>query len=279
MKKHPITIATAQSYISRDVHENGEEIRRLMHQARQQGAALIHLPEGALSGYTKSQIKSWDDMDWHALLREKQLVAEHARQLELWVVVGCCHALTSPNRPHNSLYIISSDGRLVSRYDKQFCSHTEITRFYTPGRGYCVFEVNGWRFGCALCIEIQFAEVFLRYAELDIDVMLFSSYSEDPMFGTQAQGYAASHNYWFSLSAPRQASHTLSSRLIAPTGAIQGFAMPSESTLTVNKLDLDCPDWKIALHHARPWRSAAREGAIYRGRYANDPRSDQKTVF
>jgi hypothetical protein len=27
------------------------------------GADIIHCPEGALSGYTKSQIKSWNDVD------------------------------------------------------------------------------------------------------------------------------------------------------------------------------------------------------------------------
>src|SRR5258707_823218 len=102
--------------------------------------------------------------------------------------------------------------RLLTRYDKQFCSHTEITRYFTPGRGCCTFEVDGWRFGCALCIEIQFAELFQKYAELGVDCLLFSSYSEEPMYGIQAQGYAASHNYWVSVSVPAQTSHVLSSR-------------------------------------------------------------------
>jgi predicted amidohydrolase len=279
MTRRPIKIATAQSHISADVRENGEEIRRLMQQARAGGAALIHFPEGALSGYTKSQIKNWDRVDWDALLQEKRLLADYARQLELWVVVGANHPLTPPHRPHNSLYIISSSGQLVGRYDKQFCSHTEITRFYTPGRGYCVFDVQGWRFGCSLCIEIQFAEVFLRYAELGVDMMLFSSYSEDPMYGIQAQGYAASHNYWFSLSVPEQASHALSSRLIGPTGAIQAAAAASESSLVLGELNMDCPQWEIALRHARPWRAAARDGRIYRKAYIIDSRSSQKTVF
>lgn len=279
MSKRPLTIATAQSYVSADVRENGSEIRRLMRQAREEGAAIVHFPEGALSGYTKSQIGNWDQVDWDALLTEKRLVADCARQLGLWVVVGCNHRLTPPHRPHNSLYVISAKGELVTRYDKQFCSHTEITRFYSPGRGCCVFEVEGWRFGCALCIEIQFAELFLRYAELEVDVMLFSSYSEDPMFGVQAQGYAASHNFWFSVSVPAQVSQLLSSRLIGPNGETGRAAVPSVSGLVINELDADRPDWEIALHHAKPWRVKAREGAIYRDRYVIDPRSEEKAAF
>jgi predicted amidohydrolase len=279
MSQRPIKIATAQSYISTDVRENGREIRNLMQQAREGGASLIHFPEAALSGYTKSQIKSWDQVDWDTLLCEKRQVAECAKQFGIWVVVGCNHRLTPPHRPHNSLYVVSSQGELVTRYDKQFCSHTEITRFYSPGRGYCVFEIDGWRFGCALCIEIQFAEVFLRYAELGVDVMLFSSYSEEAMFGIQAQAYAASHNYWLSFSVPAQASHALSSRMISPNGEVQATAEPSKSTLVLSELDPDRPEWHVALHLARPWRMKAREGAIYREHYPDDPRSDDKTIF
>lgn len=279
MTKRPIRIAAAQSRISSDVRENGREIRRLMEQARSEGAAIVHFPEGVMSGCSKAQIKSWDHVDWGAIVDELTLTAALARELGLWVVVGSSHRLTPPHRPHNSLYIISARGELVARYDKQFCSHTEITDWHTPGRECCVFEVEGWRFGCALCIEIQFPEVFLEYGRLDVDCILFSAYADEPMFGIQAQGYAASHGYWVSVSVPTQMSHGLSSRLIAPTGEVQAAVAPSTSGLVVDLLDRDCPRWEIALHRARPWRARAREGSIYRGRYAQDLRSEEKTAF
>jgi len=109
--------------------------------------------------------------------------------------------------------------------------------------------------------------------------MLFSSYSEDAIFGIQAQGYAASHNYWFSFSVPTQVSHALSSHLIGPNGEVQGAVSPSESGLVLHELDPDRPEWRIALHHAKPWRARAREGSIYRERYVRDPRSENKTTF
>ena len=279
MTKRPIKIATAQSFISQDVCKNGWEIRRLMKQARSAGATLVHFPEGAISGYTKSQIKSWDHFDWDVLVHELQAVVSLARELGLWVVVGCCHRLTSPHRPHNSLYVISSHGELITRYDKQFCSNTEITRFFTPGRQYCVFEVEGWRFGCALCIEIHFPELFQKYAELGIDCLLFSSYSEESMFGIQAQGHAASNNYWISISVPAQTSHALSSRLVAPTGIVQAAAPAAISELVLNQLDEDCPELEVALRFAKPWRAKARNGEIYRRCHVDDVRSDDRTRF
>ena len=275
----PIVLATAQSLITPDIRANGTEIRRLMELARAQGADVIHFPEAAMSGYTKSQIKSWDDVDWNALEDELEQTARLAGALGLWAVIGSAHRLTAPHRPHNSLYVISALGTLITRYDKQWCSHTEITRFFTTGQGLGVFEVGEWKFGCALCIEIQFPELFQAYGACGVDCVLFSSYSEDPMFGIQAQGIAASHSYWFSVAVPCQVSHALSSRLIGPSGAIQASCAPGTSTLAVNILDEKAPEWRIALHHARPWRAQAREGSIYRALHVADPRSHDKAHF
>ena len=278
-RKRPIVLATAQSVITPDIRANGDEIRRLMEIARARGAEIVHFPECAMSGYTKSQIKHWGDVDWDTLEAELEETARFAGSLGLWTVIGSAHRLTAPHRPHNSLYVISARGELVTRYDKQWCSHTEITRFFTPGRGCCVIDVDGWRFGCALCIEIQFPEVFQSYRERSVDCVLFSSYSEEPMFGIQAQGYAASHSYWLSVSVPAQASREMSSRLIGPSGQVQASCDAELSTLTVNTLDEDAPEWKVALHHARPWRAQAREGDIYRSLYVDDRRSTDRSHF
>jgi predicted amidohydrolase len=279
MNKRPIKIAVAQSQIAADVRENGREIRELMRRARSGGAALVQFPEGAMSGCSKAQIKGWDWVEWDALVDELQATADLARELGLWVVVGCSHRLTPPHWPHNSLYVISDRGELATRYDKRFLSHTEVTGWHTPGRDPCVFEVDGWRFGCALCIEIHFPEMFQQYAEQGADCVLFSGYADDALFGIQAQGYAASHSYWVSVSTPTQMSRGLSSRLIAPTGEVQAVATPSESGIVVALLDEDCTRWEIALHRAKPWRVKARDGSIYREHYVRDPRSDVKSSF
>src|SRR3954464_14151844 len=118
MRKLPITIAVAQSQISADVRENGREIRELMRRARAEGAAIVHFPEGAMSGCSKAQIKDWDRVDWDALVDELEAAAGLARALGLWFVGGSTPRLTPPHRPHNSLYVISDRGELVTPYDK-----------------------------------------------------------------------------------------------------------------------------------------------------------------
>src|SRR4051794_36128955 len=98
MSKRPIRIASAQSQVSPDVRENGRAIRRLMEQARSEGAAIVHFPEAAVSGCSKAQIKDWDHVDWDGLVSEIRSTAALARELGLWVVLGCSHRLTPPHR-------------------------------------------------------------------------------------------------------------------------------------------------------------------------------------
>ncbi len=279
MSKSPLKLATAQSHISKDVSANGHEIRRLMTLAKEQGADLVHFAEGALSGYVKNQIHDWNEVDWDLLERELTQTIELAGSLGIWVAVGCNHRLSKPNRPHNSLYIISAEGKLHSRYDKQWCSNSEVNDWYSPGQSLEVFEINGWRFGCAICIEIQFPELFLAYGKEQIDCLLFSTYSENPMFAVQAQGYAASHNYWFSFSNAAQLSQAVTSRMIGPSGEIQELCKAGSSSLIISTLNPVDPRWHIALNHAIPWRKKAREGGIYRSRLVEDPRSNDKVSF
>jgi predicted amidohydrolase len=151
-----LRIATSQPAGSADARHNGRTARQLMRRAAAEGARLIQFPEGFLSGYAKEQIADWDDVDWAAVHEELRAVSELAAELEIWVVLGSEHPLTPPHRPHNSLYVISDRGRVVTRYDKRFCSNTEITRFYSPGFEPVVFDVDGYRFGCAICIEVNF---------------------------------------------------------------------------------------------------------------------------
>lgn len=274
-----LKLATAQIEISTDVRCNGDAIRRLMAKAARAGARLVHFPEGALSGYAKSQIKDWAAVDWNALREELEQTAEAAGKLGIWTVFGANHRLTPPNRPHNSLYIISDEGKLAGRYDKRLCSNTEINDWYAPGSEATTFAVDGFRFGCALCIEIHFPELFAEYERLGVDCVLFSAYAKDPIFGVTARAHAAINNYWVSLSTPTQCSRGLASGLIAPNGHVVARCRAGRSGLALHDLDRNAPELEIALTKARPWRSAARAGHIYEARRVADRRSVNRLEF
>jgi predicted amidohydrolase len=274
----PVRIATTQPVAASDIRANGSKARELMWQAAADGTRLIHFPEGFLSGYAKELVTDWDDVDWAAVRAELQAMAQLAAELRMWVVLGSAHPLTPPNRPHNSLYVISDQGEIVNRYDKRFCSNTEITRFYSPGFEPVVFDVDGYRFGCAICIEVNFPSLFVEYDNLGVDCLLLSAWPVDSIFFLKARSHAAIHNYWLSLSVPAQSADLMPSAIIGPDGS-QMATIRASKELAIATLDRDAPEFHIAVNLARPWRAEANQGDIYRNRRVDDPRSDDRTAI
>jgi predicted amidohydrolase len=257
-------VAIAQSLITPDVRQNGQHIRALMEQAAAAKARVVHFAEAALSGYVKSHVRSWQGADWTAVREERDRIADLAGELGVWVVLGCNHPLAEPSWPENSLYVISEEGEIVARYSKRFCSHTEVTSWYTPGSDPVTFEIEGVRFGCALCIEVCFPELFAEYEQLRVDCMLLSSYSEDPVHGLMARAHAATNCYWVSVVVPAQCSGGLPSMMVGPDGSVIAEGDPGQIRLVLATIDPSAPQFEVALRYARPWRARARE--IYRHR-------------
>ncbi|WP_407572714.1 carbon-nitrogen hydrolase family protein [Deinococcus altitudinis] len=274
----PLRLATAQLPITGNARQNGQKVRAAMRDAAASGARLILFPEGMLSGYAKNPIQDWSEVDWDVVREELEQVMVLAAALELWVVLGSAHPLTPPHRPHNSLYIISDQGELVNRYDKRFCSATETNRFYTPGLEPLIFEVDGFRFGCAVCVEINFPALFIEYDELGVDCMLLPSYPIDRIFFVKARAYAAIHNFWLALSVPSECADLMKSAVIGPDGGVMTQVEAAEGTV-LGDLDRDAPELDIALKKARPWRAVAGTGEFYRDAHVTDPRSTDKSMF
>jgi predicted amidohydrolase len=174
--------------------------------------------------------------------------------------------------------VISDQGEVVNRYDKRFCSHTEISRFYSPGFEPVVFDVDGYRFGCAICIEVNFPGLFVEYDDLGVDCLLLSAWPIDTIFFLKARSHAAIHNYWLSLSVPAQSAELMRSAIIGPDGSEMG-SIQTPAELTFATLDRDAPEFHIPVKLARHWRAEANQGEIYRSRRVDDPRSDDRRAI
>ena len=114
-------MAIVQSHATADIKGNSRHICELMTQDRNVGAGLIQFPEAALSGYVKSQIPNRGSVVSNEVKDGRINIRETARQLEIWTVVGCNHRMARPNRPRNSLFVISDKGKLITSYDKRYC--------------------------------------------------------------------------------------------------------------------------------------------------------------
>ncbi|MFE2528921.1 carbon-nitrogen hydrolase family protein [Streptomyces sp. NPDC059382] len=193
---------------------------------------------------------------------------------------GSIHPLTPPNRPHNSLYVVSHAGALVTRYDKRYLSHTGLSYLYTTGNAPLVFEVDGIRFGTALCTETDFPEVFAQYERMDVDCVLISIMVDDTARAALAQAHATLHNYWVGYSVPAQFGATAPATGVAPGGRQLARCHPgTRPGLAIADIDPTSQDSDIdiALRHARPWRRTARAGLYDLHIVAADPRGDVRT--
>jgi predicted amidohydrolase len=292
-----LRLAVAQTTVPDDpadagaLRESGAQIRSLMRDAHASGATLAQFPEGAVVYPGKRVVSSagpavlaeadWTRADWDVLRTEAEAIAGLAAQLGLWTVFGSLHPLTPPRRPHNSLYVIAPDGAVVTRYDKRFLSSTEVSWMYTPGTDPVVFEAGGLRFGCALCIEVHFPEIFAEYERLDTDCVLVSVMVDDAVRPVIAQAFAALHSYWVGYSTPAQYSRSAPAGIVAPGGRwIARCPANGQPAITVADLDPGRdPDIAGAVRFARPWRRAARRG-LYDAHHApDDPRSSNRTGF
>jgi predicted amidohydrolase len=290
-----VRLAVAQSSVYDDprniagLRASGREIRRLMHQAHGAKARLVHFPEGAtcfpnkrimsIDGPEKVGPSDWGRFEWAVLREELEATRKLARELRLWTIFGSVHQLTLPHRPHNSLYVISDQGELVTRYDERMLSNTKISFMDTPGSVPVTFEIDGVLFGCALGMESHFPEIFIEYERFDVDCVLFSTTGGiDPnnhlAFAAETLGHAASNTYWVSFSVPAQIGTTAPSGIAAPGGywAAQCAAdgTPSIAVVNINDNPGD---------HARPWRRTARTGIYEPHKVSDDPRSGSRDIF
>ncbi|SNY55450.1 Predicted amidohydrolase [Paractinoplanes atraurantiacus] len=252
-----------------------------MREAAAHDARLVHFPEGAVSGYAgmaKTYYSGWR-VNWEPVADELRRTMALAAELGIWVVAGGNHRLSGRHRPHNSLWVINDQGTLADRYDKRLLSHSEITGYYTPGDHVCTFEVDGFRFGCLLCIEVNFPELWLEQHALGVDCVLFSTYSEDPIFEVIARGHAATNNFWVSIAVPAQCAPAAASAVVGPHGYVLGHARTDAPDVICVDLDRTDPALDVALTKARPWRETARAGDIYTAARITDPRSTDRTTI
>jgi predicted amidohydrolase len=288
-KTKPLRLSVAQLTVHPDpgdtaaVRTSGEQIRRLMRDARAAGARLLHLPEGALTGPDKATMSStgpaaigpadWDRADWATLADELRSIAALAGDLGLWTVLGSVHPLTRPRRPHLSLYVISDTGVIATRYDERMLSNTKVSHMYTPGSAPVTFTVDGVRFGCAMGMEAVYPEVFLEYERLDVDCVLFSTHGpgtpvNNGPFALQCQALAAANSFWVSYAGTAQDASNAPSGIIDPNGNWPARC-PSDPVAALVTADLDL----TVENHARPWRRVARGDLYAQHQASDDPRS------
>ncbi|PZR35122.1 MAG: nitrilase [Azospira oryzae] len=153
-----IKIATAQfENKSGDKKYNLSLIDHLSGQAAQQGARMIAFHECSITGYTfarKLDKKQMLDLaefipDGHSIHDLQKIAAKH----DIAVLAGLFEK-DKTDRLYKAYVCVNKHG-LVAKYRKL---HPFINPHLTPGNQYCVFELDGWKFGILICYDNNIIE-------------------------------------------------------------------------------------------------------------------------
>jgi deaminated glutathione amidase len=301
-----LTVATCQFPIDSDVRKNLRYVTRQIRVARDRGAHVAHFPEACLSGYAGVDFASYEGFDW-ALLREcTQRVLDLARQYRLWVVLGSTHRLTGRHKPHNSLYVVDDQGRIVDRYDKMFCAgdrseETGDLAHYSPGHHFSVFSIRGVRCGALICHDYRYPELYREYKHRGVRLVFHSFHAGNispsrfaDMRGDVGEDFgrfnpgatipgitmpatmiaeAANNHVWISCPNSSARESCWPSFFVRPDGVVTGRLRRNTAGVLVSEVDTDEPVYDSTVN----WRDRAMDGVLHSGTLVRDERSDERT--
>jgi len=265
MDKGILQIATCQFGVSADIEANAATIRNQMKQAADENANVVHFSECALSGYASVDFESFADYNWD-LLKDKTLeIINLAGKLKLWVVLGSSHRLTEPNKPHNSLYLISPEGNLVDRYDKRFGTAVDMDN-YTPGDHFVHFDINGVKCSLLICFDLRFPELYRKLYKDGVKCIFQSFYNarqQGPSIHSEImrqtmQANAANNAFWVSMPNSCGWFCPYPSCFIQPDGRITEQLSEHNEGLMINTVDLN----QDFYDPTAPFRDMAVEGKL-----------------
>lgn len=297
-----LVVATCQLPVSADVAANARHVRHWMRRAAERGAHVVHLCEGALSGYAGNDFASFRGFDWQALEAASRRILELARELRIWVLLGSSHRLSGPRKPHNCVYVVDDRGRIVDRYDKRFCAGDRAGRtgdlaHYTPGDHASVFTLRGIRCGVLVCHDYRYPELYRDYKRRGVQLVFHSFHAGgiDPgrlaamraqvgerhhahnrgttlpeiTMPASAQAAAASSHLWISASNSSARESCWPAFFVRPDGVITGRLRRNRAGVLLSRVD---PRARL-YDGSAAWRSRALRGVLHSGRTARDARS------
>jgi predicted amidohydrolase len=142
-------IALASPRIATSLDDGLGRIKRLMSEASSQGAEIVCFPEAYLPGLRG---QDFEVLPWDIRQQERALnaVSELARTYELAVIL-CIEKLMDDGR-QIAAFVFDSRGEALGYQTKNQLDPSE-DQFYVPGNTRRVFEINGVKFGVAICHE------------------------------------------------------------------------------------------------------------------------------
>jgi predicted amidohydrolase len=255
-------IALASPRVASSLDDGLDRVKRLLSDASAQGAAIVCFPEAYLPGLRGQDFEVFP-FDQAQQERALRAVAQWARAYAVAVILGT-ERLTEAGR-QIAAYVIDARGEIQGYQTKNQLDPTE-ERFYVPGNTRRLFEINGVRFGVAICHEgFRYPET-VRWAAVRGAKIVFHPH----LTGTEQQGVrltqwgAAGAPYYEQAMMMRSRENTIyfasvnyalpyqesATSLIAPSGQCQAYLPYGQEGVLVQPINVDEATGLLAARYA-----------------------------
>ena len=133
--------------------ENLNQYARYLHEAGNQKADIVCLPEGiTLVGNGKTYVEVSEPVPGPTT----QFLGQIAKEHQMYIVAG----ILERDGPvvYNTAVLLGRDGELVGKYRKVSLPREEIEGGVTPGNSFPVFDLDFGRVGMMICWDVTFPE-------------------------------------------------------------------------------------------------------------------------
>lgn len=255
-------VALGSPRIASSLDDGLARTRRLMAEAASQGARIICFPEAYLSGLRglDFDVPPFDEAQHDRAL---QAVANWARELQIATILGMERIVAAGRQI--AAYVIDDRGVVQGAQIKTQLDPSE-DRFYVPGTGRQLFEVDGVKFGITICHEGWRYPETVRWAAVRGAKIVFHPQhtgAEREGVGLKAWG-AQGSPYYEQAMMMRSRENTIyfasvnyalrfqesATSLIAPSGECQAYLPYGEEGVLVERLNLESATGLLASRFA-----------------------------
>jgi predicted amidohydrolase len=255
-------LALASPRVAASLDEGLEKIERFLSDAAAQGAEIVCFPEAYLPGLRGVDIEvlPFDPEREERVLRT---VAQLAGRYAVSTILGM-ERLTEAGR-QNVASVFDANGRIQGCQTKNQLDPSE-DRFYVPGCDRRLFEVNGVKFGVAICHEgWRYPETVRWAAARGAKVVFHPHHTGSDREGVRpTQWGAAGGPYYEKAMMLRSIENTIyfasvnyalrfqesATSLIAPSGQCQAHMPYGEEGLLVQEIEVEQATGLLAMRYA-----------------------------
>jgi predicted amidohydrolase len=255
-------IALASPGIATALDEGLEKIRRFMAEASARGAEIVCFPEAYLPGLRGQDFEVLP-FDHTQQERSLQAVAQWARIHAVAVIIG----MERPMKAGRQIvaYVIDHRGQIQGCQTKNQLDPTE-DQFYVPGNTRQLFDINGLKFGVAICHEGWRYPETVRWAAVRGAKIVFHPHhtGSDHTGVRLTQWGAADGPYYEKAMMMRSRENTIyfasvnyalryqesATSLIAPSGQCQAYLPYGQEGLLVQAINVEEATGLLATRYA-----------------------------